>query len=527
MTKKLISFALILCMALSLAGLATAEAPTTFRIFAGVSPMSPDNKDKPLVKQMNEAMNVDVEWECVTSDMLTERKNLLFATQDLPDAFMGAELKDFEILTYGMDGMLLPLNDLINEENTPNLMKVLEKRPEALATVTMPDGNIYTLPSFGEMGFTYTDGNGYQIGSIPQFTVINTEWLDALGLEMPATLDELHDVLVAFRDQDPNGNGKQDEIPMSFIMKDWHWCANLTTLFSGFGFTDYNEFHRGLVDDTVVYNPARDEFRDAIAYFHEWYAEGLFDMEALTQDASQYIAKGKNEDMILGSYVWWEIPEVVGYDRADSYAYLPPLAGPDGTLNLRLSETGTVGRDTFAITSACENPEMLLKWVDQMYDPLMSMQAIYGPIGDFFEAEPDANGVYVNKTPAEGTTEGEMKEIMQLRGPVAQLNEDYGTIYYMEDRAQERLNDLENFWFPYVTDFTSYPKVVFTMEEAEDINDVVSDLRSYSREMIATWLMNGGVEEQWDSYLAQLENIGLQQVLDAWQAAYDRFQEAL
>ena len=78
----------------------------------------------------------------------------------------------------------------------------------------MPDGHIYTLPKFGEMGFTYDgDGKEYQIGAIPQFSAINTKWLEAVGMEMPTTVDELHDVLVAFKDKDPNGNGQADEIP--------------------------------------------------------------------------------------------------------------------------------------------------------------------------------------------------------------------------------------------------------------------------------------------------------------------------
>lgn len=47
---------------------------------------------------------------------------------------------------------------------------------------------------------------------------------------------------------------------------------------------------------------------------------------------------------------------------------------------MNLNEMGTTGRDKFSVTKACKNPELLLKWVDQMYDPIISMQAIYGPI---------------------------------------------------------------------------------------------------------------------------------------------------
>ncbi len=69
----------------------------TFKIFAGVSALSPDNSEKTLVKQMNEAMNVSIEWNCVAGDTLTEKKNLILnTTSDLPDALMGADLTDYE-----------------------------------------------------------------------------------------------------------------------------------------------------------------------------------------------------------------------------------------------------------------------------------------------------------------------------------------------------------------------------------------------------------------------------------------------
>ncbi|MDR1903368.1 MAG: extracellular solute-binding protein [Treponema sp.] len=497
------------------------SSANTFTVFAGINPLSPDNSQKPIVQQMNQAMEVNINWNCVTTDMLTERKNLILGTNDLPDAFMGADLTDYELITYGGDGVFIPLNKYINAQTMPNLMKILEQRPGALAAVTMPDGNIYSLPRFEEMGIKYKDGKTYGIGAIPQFTVINQDWLNKLGLKMPATIDEFHDVLLAFKTRDPNGNGRADEIPLTFIYE--HWCAGMTSFFSAFGFTDYNENHRALVGDKVYYNAMRNEYRDAIRYFSQWFKEGLIDVEVFSQDDSQYIAKGKGTNVIVGSYVWWEIPEVVGYDRASMYTYLSFLSNATGSLNVNLNEQGTIAYGSFAVTRACKNPELLLKWVDQVYEPKMSMQALYGPIGVFFESQPDSKGVYINKNPPVGTTEGELKAMNELLGPVAQLSEHYGTIYYMEDRAQERLNDLSSFWFNKVTDFNYYPSVIFTMPESEILNDKLTDIKSYTSEMTAKWLMNGGVDQEWDAYITQLRRMGIDDVVKAWQSAYDRY----
>lgn len=335
--KKLVSCVLIASMVFSLTACkgnndvstetngASQSEVTNFKIFAGISSLSPDNSEKTLVKKMNEAMGVTIEWNCVAGDTLTEKKNLLLNTgSDLPDALMAASLTDYELITYGASGLLIPLEDYINKETMPNLMSVVEQRPNLLATATMPDGHIYSLPNISEMGFTYSDGNDYYIGAIPQFTAINKDWLAAVGMDMPKTIDELHDVLVAFKEQDCNGNGDpNDEIPLSFMFG--HWCAGMTTLFSAFGFTDYNDQHRAIKDGKVYYQAATENYKTAVKYFHEWYKEGLIDIEAFSQDDSQYIAKGSGEHARLGVFTWWEIPEVVGKERAASYEYLPFL----------------------------------------------------------------------------------------------------------------------------------------------------------------------------------------------------------
>ena len=494
---------------------------TEFNIFAGISALSPDNSEKPVVQQMNAALGVTVNWNCISGDTLTEKKNLVLnAGTDMPDAFMGASLTDYEIITNGSNGIFIPLESYINEETMPNLSALVKERPEMLATCTMPDGHIYTLPSVSEMGFTYSDGKEYMIGAIPQFMAINKEWLAAVGKEMPTTIDELHDVLVAFKENDCNGNGdKTDEIPLSF---EWgHWCANMTSLFSAFGFTDYNADHRAIKDGKVYYNASTENYKAAMEYFHQWYVEGLIDIEAFSQDDSQYIAKGSSEDAKLGVFAWWEIPEVVG-DHADEYEYLTFLSGADGTIGVNLNEQGTVDHTKFAVTSSCKNPELLLKWADQLYDPVISMQVIYGPIGEYFEEQPDENGVYVETAEAGGN----LKAKLEFWAPSRQLNSDFGTYYYMEERAQQRLDDLSNIWFEKVTNFEFYPSVVYTLEETDTINEYISDLNDYVSQTSANWIINGGVEEEWDQYVSQLDSLGVNEVVAAWQSAYDRYSSA-
>jgi len=538
--KKVMSIMLAVAMALSMTACGGSQKPestgdsnaegavTKFEIFAGVGSLSPDNSEKPVIQQMNEGMGVSIDWTCVSGDALVEKKNLVLnAGSNLPDAFMGADLTDYELITNGSNGIFIPLEDYINEETMPNLSQVIKERPELLATCTMPDGHIYSLPTVTEMGFTYSDGNEYQIGAIPQFMAINRQWLDAVNMDMPTTIDELYDVLVAFKENDCNGNGDPtDEIPLSF---EWgHWCADMGSLFSAFGFTDYTsnkdvngkESHRAIEDGKVYYQSATENYKEAMIYFHQWYEEGLIDIEIFSQEDSQYIAKGSGDDARLGVFSWWEIAEVVG-DNVDQYEYLTFLSDADGNLGVNLNEQPTTKHEQFAVTSTCENPELLMKWIDQVYEPVLSMQAVYGPIGEYFESEPDDNGVYVETAEAGG----DLKARTELKGPFRQMSSDFGTYYYMEARAQERIDDLKNIWFEKVDNLEYYPSIVYSLEEIDIVNEHISDLNTYVTETSANWIIYGGIEEEWDGYIKTLESNGMNEVVSAWQSAYDRYQE--
>ena len=130
-----------------------------------------------------------------------------------------------------------------------------------------------------------------------------------------------------------------------------------------------------------------------------------------------------------------------------------------------------------------------------MYEPLNSMQAIYGAIGSYWNEEPDEKGCYTMRDLKDGETAGELKSKNELLGPTEQLTE-------------------------------YYPSVVFTEEETNTINDYLSDLKALTEEKTAHWLTDGGIEDEWDDYVSAMDSMGLQDVVAAWQAAYDRYVEA-
>lgn len=209
--KKMVALLLALVMLLSVsAALATeTDEKVSIRVVVkhdiGTDQLS--FSDMKLFKEIAEQTNMDIQWEEIPSSAMAEKLGLILAGGDLPDAFWGEGLSDADVLNNAGTAFI-PLNDLI-ENYAPNLKALFEKRPELKAVVTASDGNIYSLPRVRELYFPA----GHTTWGI------NQKWLDALGLDMPTTIDELYDALVAFKTGDPNGNGKTDEIPLIFQHK--------------------------------------------------------------------------------------------------------------------------------------------------------------------------------------------------------------------------------------------------------------------------------------------------------------------
>jgi putative aldouronate transport system substrate-binding protein len=492
-------------------GLPIVEKQLTLTIAGEKSSLAPDYNEMTLVQGWEEDTNITIDWEMLAPEVYSEKRNLLLASNDLPDAFLNSRFTDAELVKYGTNGTLIPLEDLI-AEHAPNLTAIFEANPDLKAAVTASDGHIYALPNAEELG----------LGAVPFFWSINKSWLDALGLPVPTTVDEYHDALVAFKTQDPNGNGKADEIPLSFI-NNW-WCADIGDLFAALGGIADNTDHRIVRDEEVIYTGADDRYRDAIQTLHEWYEEGLIDAEAFTQDDKAYLAKGKTETPVLGSYVWWETEEVVGTERAADYVLLPVLEGVNGRL-VGHSNLTDYGRSAFAITRSNEYPSATMRWVDALYEPKMSAQVSYGPIGETLVE--NADGVLEQAQLPEGVNAGELRQKVALGAgaPHVITRSDYESVILPEPRALQRAKALEENYLPYIEpDF--YPSVFFDVEELEQIGQIEPDIDALVEQKRAEWIVSGGIEDEWTGYVDQLRNMGLDDLLKIYQSGYDRYRAA-
>jgi putative aldouronate transport system substrate-binding protein len=179
----------------------------------------------------------------------------------------------------------------------PNLKAYMAKNPGLKGMMTAIDGKIYGLPNINEC---------YHCGYCEKMW-INKDWLDKLGLKVPTTTDEFYAVLKAFRDKDPNGNDKKDEIPyMGCASDSWQgdsFLMNAFVLDTGdqytFGKTEIRTYYDVKTGKVMsIYD--RPEYKEGLKYIKRLYSEGLVYSGSFTQKLDQF-------KQIIGSE-----PEVVG-----------------------------------------------------------------------------------------------------------------------------------------------------------------------------------------------------------------------
>lgn len=494
-------------------GLPIVNEPVTYEIAANTR-KNKNFKNLQYFEELEAKTNVLINWNMSPEDGWIEKKSLLFASNVLPDAFYGQDiLSDIDIIRYGSEGLLIPLNDLI-DEYAPNLKAIFDAKPHYRQQITAPDGNIYSLPTINELNPTTHD-----------HLFINKNWLKNLGLEIPNTMEEFEAVLQAFKDYDANGNGDpNDEIPFSFRMNandPFNRQQGIQSLFGTFGQLD--DIRHFVVDDfgKVVYTPTTEPYRDAIRWFSSLYQKGLIDKEVFTHNANVYVAKIQDPGDIVGMWLGWSRSATAAANK-DNYVVMAPLINVNGERLWRTVDAKLISKGSFAITNKAQNPEALMRWIDESYEGVTSLEICQGLLGRALEE----------------LDNGRFRQMELPQGMVLDtVIHDYspgndGTFALMEDTIQRldlnanliERRELDEFYSPYnVPASNMYPNLFFTEDEIEKIAELQTDIESYVTQKYASWIVDGGVDREWDAFQKKLQDMRVDEYIKYYSDAYQRY----
>lgn len=487
------------------------DEKVTYTLACQLSPNWGNPAEGEFWQKLEEETNVHIEWVTYLETEADEKFKLLMASGDYPDGFIGAlGGSDNDIVTYGSEGIYIPLNDLI-DQYCPNFKRrVSEEYPDLMKMITCADGNIYGMPSVLYNPDIYNN------------TFINKKWLDAVGADVPTTTDEFEAVLKKFKEEDPNGNGEADEIPMTFMFSDWG-ASDHGPYFGAFGYPLSPDYI--MIDNKEVkYLGAQESFKKGAEWLGKLYTEGLVDRDIFTQDSSGMTAKVSQGT--VGVFSSWDSTDAGDY--ADEYVALMPLKGPDGEQNALVEGITGFYKGRFMITDKAKNPEILMQWIDRFYESMeVGLNATYGIGPDEEKAwyYDDNNNIIFKK-------DGELPED-QIRGqqqlPFAPAILGTGVEDFLGNPAKNEINARMKQYAGKFEDGTweRWPSCYMTVEEKEDIATTETDLQDYSKNQLAKWIAGeSDVNADWDNYLKELENVGLSHYLEVKQQIFDRYDSA-
>ena len=490
------------------------QEPITIKIMVPITAShSKSLGELDFLKEYEEKTNVHIEWEEVSSEAYAEKYKLTLASGDLPDAFGSGFSYDPSIIyKYAKEGLIVPLDDYI-ESSTVNIKKWMDGYDEFRKLSTYPDGHIYALPSIDENKNIRID----------RLLFINKTFLDKLGMDMPATLDELGDYLRKVTTTDLNGDGKP-EYGMSFeAVQDQP--SIYTFLFGLFGVSwDTKSYmHSQEGTNQLQFAPAMEETRAALEYFHEWYKEGLLDPENFTQNSTQLKAKAKT-DGIGASVAFWYLSLNDGDESVNEYRVMNMLEGPNKNQVWR--RNGLIpgySANQFFITSANEHPEETLAFIDYWMDN--SDNALinrFGPQGYSWDYLDNGKWTELANIPSGEPRTMENSTLYATWGhgiPYWCFADFWAEKEITADSALERQEAINGSYINVAP--PGLPDLVYEENENREALNIKTDLFKYVDSQIAQFITNGVTDDNWNEYLNKLDNLQADRWAELYQKYYD------
>lgn len=419
--------------------------------------------------------------------------NTMLMSGEIPDLIFSTDMKKFAN-EYGPDGAFAPIDELVSEE-TPNLNKQLERK-EISSFITNYDGHAYYMC-------------GVNPDTVSQGWMIRQDWLDKLGLEAPTNPEEFYNVLKAFKTQDPNGNGKADEIPY----------------LSRFGTVDdldfiFNATPEWAVDENgkVYYGPTRPEFKTAYENIAKWYAEGLIDEEIYTRGA-------KARDKLFGENVggvihdWFgstaQFNDILAEDIPGfkMTAFAPPNKG-----NIEYTRRDVAITQGVAIGANSEKKEYAIKLLDFLFSETGSRLMNFGIEGEQYDL---VDGKPVFKDYVIHGDKTAIQILTEIGACSLVYEQDYS---YEEQWMNEEAKKGSDMYINNGYLAEKFPPLSYTEDEYSRLNEIMTNVDTFRSERCQQWVFGSmDVASTFDDYLAELDRLGIQEATQIQQAAYDRY----
>lgn len=488
----------------------------TVSVLTSASPLIQDFDTNYLTRLVEEKAGVDLEISLLPATDGGQKFAVMVASQtELPD-IINAVPGSFEDYCY--KGIAIPVNDYFADPEVAyyfHQATTEEERAELLKNSRLADGNNYSIFRYGENAW-----NEYSYRAW-----INKPWLDKLGLPMPETTEDFYNTLVAFKNNDMNGNGVADEIPFMGSTDGWNQNP-IPFIMNAFIYTDPKQNYLFVEDGKVDVAFNKPEWKAGLEYINKLIKDGLLSPLSFTQNVSQFKTILEDPDkQVMGSIAAGSLTVYTDANSSNRQDMQPmkPLTGPEGKCYATYNPS--VPNNATYISKYCEDPETAFRVLDYMYEPEATIISRYG--------EPGVHWTYL-------TEEEKAKAGVDFMGNAPTFKEIVNIWTQPQNShwigVHPNINMGKNNVLPAPTDMTAvtvplyidkHPEEVIailthTSDELLDLSDIETSIKSYVQECMTRFVMGDKPFSEWDSYVKELDDMGLSQYLEIKQAAFDR-----
>lgn len=478
---------------------------TTLKVMLGIRDVDSliNPNEMPEIQKLEKQTGIHIEWEVIKGSNWDTKLNLMFASGDLPDIILSPNCKvDDE--EFGVTQQLIIPVDELAKKYMPNYMERIE--------VEVDDPTV---------GLVASDGQKYAVGYLVgqnintnQHFFINQTWLDNLSLKAPTTFDELTEVLRAFKTDDPNGNGENDEVALEMGMDTGFYSVRY--MLPMFGVPCDPEKWIYINDNKEVqFAPVQNEFKACMEWLHSLYEEGIIDPEVISQDINTIETKIKEGN--VGFFTAWRLL-AMGWDDTvakDCTLYMP--VAPEGT-TVSLYRKLEMANGGAYVTVANKHTAETMRWLDALLETETMFSLYYGSEGEGWIM--NENGKIDSIT-----QEKDVKDYLDCNTLFFAPGQYISSVFNMSPQRIEKteycqLYDEKDVIQKYSNDYLRLAPL--TSEEIQSISLKETDINNAVVENAARFIINGVTDENWKSFIKLFDDMDVSNYMSLYQDAINK-----
>ena len=468
--------------------------------------LSEDWSNIPTLSYVYESVNFSYEFITCAENARSEQFNLMIASGDWTDFFESSLYTGGATQAYN-EGVIIDLTDLV-PQNMPDYWALLQQQSAA------DQSNLYNdekqILSINDISGTVDSSSGL---------LVRQDMLLATGMDVPTTIDALQPVLAAVYNL--YGTEQTFYVGTDGIM------SNVIGAFDCSGFdisastADPGFF---LKDGTVESSLLSKNYYNYLVYFKELYDQGLIYQDFYSAVVS---AASMNALSLGGAFIWNGDGGLIDSMTATGKAALPEyelvgigaIEAETGAGYHYASELSTVAQNGTCISATCKNPEEALQVLNWYFTEAGQTFCVWG-VEDLTYTALDGQNTFT-----EAITDGFFPVNLMYGFYIWAPGAVYIDKSVLYDQYSDAILNAYGVWGEADSTCILPSSLSLTSEESEAYTTVIGDICTIASEQILKWILGEeALTPETFSILGEtLKQTGIDECLDIYQAAYDRY----